>query len=58
MEHGEELARWHDHMVAEPSAKVSAKRRMQLVHSIGLPGNDRVMHDGLVRLVFEVVVPA
>jgi hypothetical protein len=36
----EKIARWHDHVVAEPAS------------------NDRVMHDGLVRLVLEVAIPA
>ena len=40
VEHGEELAGWHHHVVAEPA------------------GNDRVVHHGLVGLVFEVAVPA
>lgn len=40
VEHGEELAGRHDHVVAEPA------------------GDDRVVHDWLVGLVFEVTVPA
>jgi hypothetical protein len=40
VEHGEELARRHDHVVTKPTC------------------NDGVMHDGLVRLVLEVAVPA
>jgi hypothetical protein len=40
VEHCEELARRHNHVVAKPSS------------------NDRVMHDGLIRFVLEVAVPA
>lgn len=40
VEHGEEFARRHEHVVAEPA------------------GDDGVMHDGFVGLVFEVAVPA
>lgn len=39
VEHGEELARGHQHVITEP------------------PGDHRVVHDGLVRLVLEVGIP-
>jgi hypothetical protein len=52
MEHGEELARWHEHMVSEPAEDVLGK--FTQINILDLPGYDRVMHHWLIWLVLEV----
>lgn len=56
MEHGEEIARGHEHMVAKPPVLVSTGITLELSACL-LPSNNRIVHDWLVRLVLEVGLP-
>lgn len=56
MEHGEEFARRHEHMITKPSVLVSTGITLGLSIRL-LPSNNRIVHDWLIRLVFEVSLP-